>query len=139
MAQACEGQNVQLDQVLFMAPVLGEKRPVRTDRRAIDQQVDLPFAFLQFQQETGEAQRLTQVASTKQYFHSETLSQFNGDAFQQVTLPGHQNKAAPPAGEGLGHGQAEAAGGAGDQSVTGHAVLQAHAGALQHERCRGQA
>jgi hypothetical protein len=65
MAQAGEGENVQLDQVLFLAPVLGKKVPIATHRSTVHQQVDLALAFLELQQKAGQPQGFSQVTGTE--------------------------------------------------------------------------
>ncbi|MNP80913.1 hypothetical protein D3C76_1791350 [compost metagenome] len=54
MAKAGEGEDVHLDQILLGHPVLGQERTAGTDTGAVDQQVDLPVTFLQFQQKSGQ-------------------------------------------------------------------------------------
>jgi hypothetical protein len=137
MAQAGQRQNIHFDQVLLGHPVLGQEWAASANAGTIDQQVDLPVTFLQFQQEPGEPQRLTQVTGTEQHFHAKTLGQFNRNTFQLITLAGHQNQAAATPGQRFGHRQADAAGSASDQSVTGHAVLHRNSSAPRR-RCHGR-
>ena len=67
MAQPGEGEDVHFDQVLLGHPVLGQERSAGADAGAVDQQVDLPVAFFQFQQKPGQAQRLAQVTGPEQH------------------------------------------------------------------------
>ncbi|MNY78172.1 hypothetical protein D3C86_2183200 [compost metagenome] len=62
MAQAAHGENVHLQQVLLVCPLVGEKRAIGTLAGAVDQQVDAPLALFQLEYETGQAQRLAEVA-----------------------------------------------------------------------------
>ncbi len=123
MAQAREGQNVQIDQVLLCTPVLSQKRSAGADARSVDQQVDLVGTVFQLQQKAREPQWLAQIAGSKQHFHAKTLSQFQCNCFQQVALAGDQDQVATATCQRFGHRQAYAAGRAGDQGVTGHAFL----------------
>ncbi|MNE78865.1 hypothetical protein D3C80_1753070 [compost metagenome] len=50
VTKPCQGEDVDFDQVLFGHPVLAQERPAGADACTIDQQVDLPFTFLQFQE-----------------------------------------------------------------------------------------
>ncbi|MNF74506.1 hypothetical protein D3C84_565400 [compost metagenome] len=124
MAKSGQGENVHFDQVLLVAPFLGQERPVGANAGAVDQQVDVTLAFFKFQQETGQAQWFAQIAGAKQHFNAKTLGQLDGDAFQWVTLAGHQDQIASPTCQRLGQCQAQLTGGTSDHGVTGHAVLQ---------------
>ncbi|RMU38457.1 hypothetical protein ALP29_200205 [Pseudomonas syringae pv. avii] len=123
MAKPCEREDVQVDQVLFGTPVLRQKRSAGADARRVDQQVNLMRAVFQFQQEARKTKRLTEVACAKQHFYAETLRQLQGNCCQQIALAGNEDQAVTATCQRLGHGQTYAAGSAGDQGVTGHAVL----------------
>lgn len=47
MAQAAQGQDIDLQQVLLVGPFMGKEGPVGALACAVDQQVDAPLAFLQ--------------------------------------------------------------------------------------------
>ena len=79
MAKACESEDVDLDQVLLVAPLLGEEVPVGADAGTVHQQIDLPLAFLQLQQETRQPQRFAKVTGAEQYFHTKALGEVDGD------------------------------------------------------------
>ena len=127
VAHAGQGQDVDFDEVLLGHPVLGQERPAGADAGAVDQQVDLSLTLFELQQKAGQAQRLAQVTGAKQYLDAEALGQFQCNAFQLITLAGHQNQATATPCQGFGQCQADATGGAGDQSVTGHAFLHRNA------------
>ncbi|MCY1181399.1 hypothetical protein D9M73_219000 [compost metagenome] len=65
MAKSGQGENVHFDQVLFVAPFLGQERPVGANAGAVDQQVDVALAFFKFQQETGQSQWFAQITGAK--------------------------------------------------------------------------
>src|SRR5690606_25831698 len=117
VAQTGQCQHVELDQLLLATPVLLDEQPGAADAGVVHQQVDAPFALFQFLQQAGELQRLAQVADTQQRLDAEALAQFAGDAFQRLALARHQDQVMPAPRQCLCNGQAEAAGGAGDQRV----------------------
>ena len=120
MTEAGEGQNVDLNQLLFAAPLLLEKGAGCAEAGVVDQQVDLLVRQFQLLQQAGYLQRLAKVAGAEQHLDAEALGQLVGDALQGVALAGHQNQVAATAGQGFGNGQANPAGGAGNQGITGH-------------------
>ncbi|MNP05809.1 hypothetical protein D3C76_977700 [compost metagenome] len=123
MAQAAQGQNVDFQQVLFVGPLMGQKRPVGAQAGAVDQQVDTPFAFFQFQYEARQAQRLAEVAGAEQHLDTKALGQLDGHGFQRFPLTCHQDQVAPAPCQRFRQGQAQAAGSTSDHGVTGHARL----------------
>ena len=123
VAQARQGHDVDFEQVLLVGPLLCQEGPIGTQARTVDQQVDAVLAFFQLEHETRDSQRFAQVTGTEQHLDAEPLGQFEGDGLQGFAVACHQNEVAPAPCQGLGQGQAQATGGAGDHGVTGHARL----------------
>jgi hypothetical protein len=61
MAEAGDGQHVELDQVLFLPPVLVDEQPGAADAGIVHQQVDVALALFQFLDQPGELQGFGQV------------------------------------------------------------------------------
>ena len=61
MAEAGDGQHVELDQVLFLPPVLVDEQSGAADAGIVHQQVDVALALFQFLDQPGELQGFGQV------------------------------------------------------------------------------
>ncbi len=121
VAQARNGEHVEFQQLALALPVLIEKAAGAGRAGVVDQELDAVVALLQLVEQAGELQRLGQVADPEQHLDAEALAQLAGDAFQRRAFAGHQDQGIAAPGQGFGERQADAAGGAGDQGIAGHA------------------
>ncbi|MNZ60180.1 hypothetical protein D3C78_782430 [compost metagenome] len=120
VAEPGEGEHVELDQLAFARPVLVDEGAGRADAGIVHQQLDLQAVLVQLVHQSGKLQRLGKVAGAEQHVHAEALRQFAGDAFQGIPLACHQNERLATARQGFGQGEADTAGGSGDQGITWH-------------------
>lgn len=123
VAQAGQGEDIDLQQVLFVGPLMGQEGPIGALAGTVDQQVDASLALLQLKYEPRQAQRLAKIAGAQQNLDTEALGQLDRDRLKGFTVACHQDQVAPAPRQGLRQGQAQAAGSSGDHGVTGHARL----------------